>query len=104
MLAGIRSLLASLPPMPRQLNILSDEGYDIAHRLARRLGKTATEIVVSALRDYQSQRRIASERVTAEQAEANYGALMASLEAANTKAPPAILGDDEMYDESGLPK
>jgi hypothetical protein len=90
--------------MARQLNIRSDEGYDIAHRLAQRLGKTTTDVVVSALREYQAQRRIASASVTAAEAEANYRALMKAVSAAHAKAPAKILTSEEMYDESGLPK
>jgi hypothetical protein len=90
--------------MARQLNIRSDEGYDIASRLARRLGKTTTEIVVSALREFQSKRRIASERVTPEEADANLMELMKSVAAANEAVPAEILSDAEIYDAHGLPK
>ncbi len=90
--------------MARQLNIRSDEGYDIAHRLARRFGMTTSEIVVSALREYQAQRRIASASVTAAEAETNYRALMKAVAAADAKAPAKLLTEEEMYDEFGLPK
>ncbi len=39
--------------MPKQLNIRSDEAYEIAHDLARRLNRTVTEVLETALRDYQ---------------------------------------------------
>ncbi|MEF3365318.1 hypothetical protein V3H18_02090 [Methylocystis sp. 9N] len=86
--------------MVRQLNIRSDEGYEIAQRL----GKTTTDVVLSALREYQAQQRGASACMTAPEAETNYRTLMKAVAAAHAKAPAKILTDEEMYDEFGLPK
>jgi hypothetical protein len=44
--------------MPRQLNIRSDEAYDIAHRLAQQRGKTVTEVVTDALRQEDGKRTV----------------------------------------------
>ena len=89
----------------KQLNIRSDEAYATAHELAERLGVSTTEVVVSALREYRSKRRIPSKLVTPEEADANFAALMESVRRnkANTPAAPASNHDD-FYDEFGLPK
>ena len=42
----------------KQLNIRNDEAFATAHDLAAKLGMTTTEIVVSALREFKSKRRI----------------------------------------------
>ena len=38
--------------MAKQLNIRSDEAYERARRIAKRMGTTTTEVVVRALRRY----------------------------------------------------
>jgi hypothetical protein len=38
--------------MARQLNVRSDEAYEIAARLARRTGRSRTDIVLAALLSY----------------------------------------------------
>ena len=59
---------------------------------------------MSAPPEYQAQQRIASARVTAAAAEANYLALVKPVSPAHAKAPAKILTSEEMYDESGLLK
>jgi hypothetical protein len=38
--------------MPRQLNIRSDEAYEIATRMAQRTGRSRADIVLAALLSY----------------------------------------------------
>jgi hypothetical protein len=89
----------------KQLNVRSDEAYATAHKLARELGTTTTEVVVRALRQFNANRRIPSRLVAPEEAAANLSALMASIRtrAPNRSATPAS-SHDEFYDEFGLPK
>ena len=88
----------------RQLNIRSDEAFATAHDLADRLGTTATDIVVSALREFKSKRRIPSKLVTPEEAEANLSALMESIRKnASANTPGLSSNHDDFYDEFGLP-
>jgi hypothetical protein len=87
----------------RQLNIRSDEAYATAHDLAEQFGTTTTEVVVRALREFKSKRRIHSRLVSPEEAEANLSALMKSVRA---RGPSGSLShnQDDLYDEFGLPK
>ena len=89
----------------KQLNIRSDEAFATAHDLATELGTTTTEIVVSALREFKSKRRIPSKLVTLEEAEANLSALMESVRRnASKRATKLSSNHDDFYDEFGLPK
>jgi hypothetical protein len=87
----------------KQLNIRSDEAYATAHDLAEQFGTTTTEVVVRALRELQSKRRVPSRFVSPEEAEANLSALMKSVRA---RGPSGSLSPkhDDLYDEFGLPK
>lgn len=89
----------------RQLNIRSDEAYERASSLARRLGHTTTEIVVEALRRYASEVEPRNERgLTVEQQE-KFDYLQAlSEEVSRHKLPGATSNHDDLYDEYGLPK
>ena len=84
----------------RQLNIRSDEAYATAHDLAEQFGTTTTEVVVRALREFKSKRRIPSRLVSPEEAEANLSALMKSVRGSVTLSS----NHDDLYDEFGLPK
>jgi hypothetical protein len=89
----------------KQLSIRSDEAFVIAHELARKLGTTTTDVVVRALREFNSQRRIPSRLVTPEEADANVAALKASLRERRPKDAEGISSNhDYLYDEFGLPK
>jgi len=55
--------------MVRQLNIRSDEAFETARTLAKHFGRTTTEIVIDALREYRSRRLVPSQRITKEEAE-----------------------------------
>lgn len=89
----------------RQLNIRSDEAAQIAATLARRLGKTATDVVVEALRAYQSATGLEGEGgLTAEQRQ-SYDSLRALARQTASHAPAGMTSDhDWLYDENGLPR
>jgi len=87
--------------MPKQLNIRSDEAYEIAHDLARRLNRTVTEVLETALRDYQ--RRHAADALTAEQAAFLVDIQALSARAAAATRPGATSDHRDFYDEKGLP-
>lgn len=89
----------------KQLNIRSDEAFATAHDLAEQLGTTTTDVVVSALREFKSKRRIPSKLVTPEEAEANLSALLESVRRnASGNATKLSSNHDDFYDEFGLPK
>jgi hypothetical protein len=91
--------------MGRQLNIRSDEAYDIAHGVALRTGKPVSQVVLEALRDYGS-RFSAPEGLTATQ-KANVEAIRAAARRASAHVRPGITVEeimDDMYDEYGLPR
>jgi hypothetical protein len=52
----VRSVSTAIMPArkEKQLTIRSTEAYEIAHRLAKTLGKTTTEVVLMALRQYEA--------------------------------------------------
>jgi hypothetical protein len=91
----------------KQLNIRSNEAHAIAHGLAKRLGKTTTEVVITALRQLDGRRTIPSKTVTPEEAEANYKMIMEMVTKTNREHPARFSSEDvdkEFYDEFGLPK
>jgi hypothetical protein len=91
--------------MARQLNIRSDEAYDIAHRAARRSGKAVSQVVLEALRDY-GRKTSAPGELTPEQ-KANADALREISRRAAAHMIPGVSLDDvmnDMYDENGLPR
>jgi hypothetical protein len=89
----------------KQLNIRSNEAYATAHELAEQIGTTTTEVVIRALREFKSKRRIPSRLVSPEEAEANLSTLMDSV---RMRAPSGSASfsskHDDLYDELGLPK
>ncbi len=90
--------------MPRQLNIRSDEAWETARGLAEKLGKTTTDVVVEALREYQAKRRIPSTKVTPEEADENFRSIMRSVHDANLARIPGLTSDmSDLYDDDGLP-
>jgi hypothetical protein len=74
----------------KQLNIRNDEAFATAHDLAAKLGMTTTEIVVSALREFKSKRRISDKLLPPEEAEANLSALMESVRRNASKRPAKL--------------
>lgn len=91
--------------MGRQLNIRSDEAYDLAHRAARRSGKAVSQVVLEALRDY-GRKTSAPGELTPEQ-RANADAIREAGRRAAAHAKPGVTYEqvmDDMYDEDGLPR
>ena len=88
--------------MTRQLNIRNDEVYRLAHVIAGETGRTITQVVEAALRDYGAKLPCRDD-LTPEQ-RATYEALRElSRETARHKKPGATSEHGDMYDESGLP-
>lgn len=88
--------------MPRQLNIRSDEAYEIAHRAAKQSGKSVTEIVTEALR---ARHGPSAREVSPEDAAETLKILTElSREGGRRKKPGATSNHDDLYDEFGLPK
>lgn len=89
--------------MGRQLNIRSDEAYELAHTISRRTGRPVTEVVRDALRVY-GDTLPAVDGMTPTQLQ-RYEALRAlAKRTAAQKLPGATSDHDDMYDEYGLPK
>jgi hypothetical protein len=88
--------------MPKQLNIRSDEAYEIAHRAAKKSGRTVTEVVTQALRETHGP---AAREVSPKEAAETYRVLMElAREGGRRKKPGATSDHSDMYDEYGLPK
>ena len=89
----------------RQLNIRSDEAAERASALARRLGKTTTEVVVEALRSYDASAQPVDELGMTPEKRRRYESIMAAVKRARAHIKPEADWDDSwMYDENGLPK
>jgi len=87
--------------MGRQLNIRSDEAYDLAHSIARRVGRPVTDVVRDALKAYETK---FVEGMTPEQRE-RYEALRdLAKRTSRMKRPGATSDHGDLYDEIGLPK
>lgn len=88
----------------RQLNIRSDEAAGRASTLAKRLGKTTTEVVEEALRQYEDSVIPRDERGLTPEQRKRFDALTAlSLEASKHLLADAPDNHDWLYDENGLP-
>jgi hypothetical protein len=88
--------------MPRQLNIRSDEAYELAHRVARQSGKSVTEVVTQALRQVHGP---LPPEVSPQDAAETYRMLMElASQGGERKKPGATSDRTDMYDEHGLPK
>lgn len=91
--------------MARQLNVRSDEAYDIARNVADLTGKPVAEVVLDALREHGAKFRDQSD-LTATQ-KANIDAIRAAARRAQAKLKPGVSVEDimdDMYDEQGLPR
>ena len=88
--------------MPRQLNVRSDEAYDIATRIARRTGRPRPDVVLAALMTYQEAR---TGRKLNKAQRAFTDELMALARRSAAAAGPKGTSDHaHLYDEHGLPK
>lgn len=90
----------------RQLNIRSDEAFGRANALARRLGKTTTEVVIDALRIYDRQNAATDEQGLTIEQRAEFEALCAIARRAAADPSASDLPNDHswLYDERGLPR
>lgn len=93
----------------KQLNVRSDEAYERAHRLAKRLGTTTQDVVVKALRALEQgdTEPVHSDR-SDEQAINDVRQILAearrNLWGGNVPEPfDHKASDDWLYDENGLP-
>lgn len=92
--------------MPKQLNIRSDEAYERAQRLAKRLGTTTTEAVVRALRRYDSTLPAwpSHADLTPEQAADHARFMEEARRAREEMARGPGFDESDLYDKDGLPK
>jgi hypothetical protein len=89
----------------RQLNIRSDEAAERAGALAKHLGKTTTQVVEEALRNYEQNAIPRDERGLTPEARRRSEGIMAAVERARAHIRPDADWDESwMYDENGLPK
>ena len=91
----------------KQLNVRSNEAYERAHRLAKRMGTTTQDVVVQALRTLEGD-HAPDAPVSPEQAIANVAALLDAVRQATWEAHEGVQrsqrdDDDWLYDENGLP-
>lgn len=88
--------------MARQLNIRSNAAYDLAHDLARRLDKTATEVIEAALRDFRD--RVVPQRDPASEEEFVEKILACGAQARAELLPGTTSDHSNLYDERGAPR
>lgn len=89
--------------MTKQLNVRSDEAYELAHRIAHSADRPVAQVVLEALRAYGSSLPAENGMTFAQRA--SYEALRAlSRRTAKHKLPGATSDHSDMYDEYGLPK
>jgi hypothetical protein len=88
--------------MARQLNIRSDEAYEIASRVAKQTGRSRADVVLAALLSY-AETRIGRKLTKAERTFVNELRALAKRSAA--AAPKGMTSDHSyLYDKDGLPK
>jgi len=92
--------------MSRQLNIRSDEAYETARRIARRLNVSTTEVVRTALDRYDRETsRVPTYDELAPKQKAFADRLLALARAGRSEGDPEATSDHSyLYDESGAPK
>jgi hypothetical protein len=91
--------------MTKQLNIRSDEAYEIAHALAQRANRSVTEVVEEALRDLKTRLTPDEDIFSPDAIQKRYEELrQLSARTAAQKLPSATSDHSDMYDERGLPK
>jgi len=88
--------------MARQLNIRSDEAYQIANEIAERTGRTRADVVLAALLNYREAKT--GKKLTKAQ-RAFVDELLALAHRSAAIAKPGTTSDhSHLYDEHGLPK
>ena len=88
--------------MARQLNIRSDEAYQIANDIAQRTGRTRADVVLAALLSYRETKT--GKKLTKTQ-RAFVDELLALAHRSAAVARPGTASDhSHLYDERGMPK
>ncbi|MBN9021895.1 MAG: type II toxin-antitoxin system VapB family antitoxin [Rhizobiales bacterium] len=89
-------------PKQKQLNIRSDEAYDLVSRIAERTGRPRADVVLAALLSYADARQVKT--LTAEE-RAFVDELMTLARRSAAAAPAGMTSDhSHLYDERGLPR
>lgn len=89
----------------KQLNIRSDEARTRVTALAKRLGKSTTDIVVEALRAYDAQTSPSDADGLTPLQRQRHERFMSFVRDLQTDVVPGARSEhDELYDEFGLPK
>ncbi len=89
--------------MSRQLNIRSNDAHRLAHEIARRTGRSITEVVETALRTFGEGFPDETGMTATQRAE--FDALMGLVRSSGKNRRPGATSDhSDMYDEHGLPK
>ena len=93
----------------KQLNVRSDEAYERAHRLAKRLGTTTQDVVVKALRALEKDAQPVLSDQPDEQAISHVRQILSEarrkLWGGREPEPFDHKASDEwLYDENGLPR
>ena len=87
--------------MVKQLNIRSDEAYEIASRIARQTGRSRADVVLAALLRYAETK---TGRKLTRKERAFVDELMALARRSAAVAPAGMTSDhSNLYDEKGLP-
>ena len=88
--------------MTKQLNVRSDEAYEIASRIAKQTGRTRTDIVHAALLTY-AETKLGRKMTRKERAFVDE--LMALARRSAAAAPTGMTSDHSyLYDDKGLPR
>lgn len=89
--------------MGRQLNVRSDEAYELAHIISRRIGRPVSDVVRDALRAY-GDTLPAIDGMTPTQLQ-RYEFLRALAKRTAAGALQGVTSEhDDLYDEFGLPR
>jgi hypothetical protein len=92
--------------MTRQLNVRSDYAYEAANRLSRRMGKSTTAVVETALDQLERSSFVVPtyDDLTPEQ-KAHADQLLALARRGQAEGDPLATSDHNwLYDDAGLPK
>ena len=89
----------------KQLNVRSDEARQRASAIAKRLGKTRTEVIVEALRNYDAETIPRDAQGLTPEQRQRHEAFMAFVRDLQQDVIPGSTSEhDDLYDEFGLPK
>jgi hypothetical protein len=88
----------------KQLNIRSDEAYETAQRLAKRLGVSTTEVVLRALQRLEGGTPVPDGALDA-RAQAFVDEILRRAKEVAARTPPGPGSDHrDFYDENGFPR